>query len=125
MHVAVLVGLTMTLYSVIYYLLPVLTNGAELWSQKLANWHFWLQLLGGIGMGAFMGMAGLHGMLRRTLYYGGEFETYMWLAGISGAMLGFALLFFLINIVMTVGLKGAIGIFKKSTKPVEELLPAA
>lgn len=123
-HVAVLVGLTMTLYSAIYFLLPILTNGAELWSQKLANWHFWLQLLGGIGMGAFMGMAGLHGMLRRTVYYNGEFEPYMWLAGIAGAMLGFALLFFLINIVMTVGLKGALGIFQKSTLDKKDLLPS-
>ena len=56
-HVAILVGLTMTLYSVVYFLLPILTNGAELWSQKLANLHFWLHLLGGIGMGGFMGMA--------------------------------------------------------------------
>ena len=60
-HVAVLVGLTMTLYSAVYMLLPILTNGAKLYSQKLANFHFWAHLLGGIGMGAFMGMAGLAG----------------------------------------------------------------
>jgi hypothetical protein len=30
----------------------MLTNGAELYSQKLANFHFWAHLLGGIGMGA-------------------------------------------------------------------------
>lgn len=124
-HVAVLVGLTMTLYSAIYYLLPILTNGAELWSQKLANWHFWLHLLGGIGMGAFMGMAGLQGMLRRTLYYEGEYEAYMWLAGISGAMLLIAFAFFFFNIVMTVGIKGVLGIFSPSRKPVKELLPTA
>lgn len=124
-HVAVLVGLTMTLYSAIYFLLPILTNGAELWSQKLANVHFWFHLLGGIGMGAFMGMAGLRGMLRRTIYYDGEFEPYMWLAAISGAMLLTAFACFLLNIVMTVGLKGALGIFQRSTKDVEELVPAA
>ena len=60
-HVAVLVGLTMTLYSAIYILFPILTNGAKLYSQKLANIHFWAHLSGGIGMGAFMGMAGLQG----------------------------------------------------------------
>ena len=54
-HVAILVGLTMTLYSAIYYLFPMLTNGAKLYSQKLANFHFWAHLMGGIGMGAFMG----------------------------------------------------------------------
>jgi cytochrome c oxidase subunit 1 len=110
-HVAILVGLTMTLYSAIYLLLPTLTNGAQLWSQKLANFHFWAQLLGGIGMGAFMGMAGLQGMLRRTIYYHGEFEIYMVLACICGAVLAAGLAAFLLNIAMTVGLKGAIGIF--------------
>ena len=57
-HVAILVGLTMTLYSAVYFLLPILTNGAKLWSQKLATLHFWCHLVGGVGMGAFMGMAG-------------------------------------------------------------------
>ena len=122
-HVAVLVGLTMTLYSAIYFLLPLLTNGGELWSQKLANWHFWLHLLGGIGMGAFMGMAGLQGMLRRTIYFDGEYEGYMVLAGISGAMLLIAFVLFFLNIVMTVGLNGVIGLFKKSALPKEQLLP--
>ena len=122
-HVAILVGLTMTLYSVVYYLLPVLTNGAKLYSQKLANFHFWAHLAGGIGMGAFMGMAGLQGMLRRTLYFEGEYTVYMMLAALSGALLLAALGAFLYNIVMTVGLKGAVGIFTRSDKDVKELLP--
>ncbi|MEN6330855.1 MAG: cbb3-type cytochrome c oxidase subunit I, partial [Smithella sp.] len=83
-HVAILVGLTMTLYSVIYYLLPILTNGAKLYSNKLAGFHFWAHLLGGIGMGAFMGMAGLQGMLRRTIYFEGEFTSCMVLAALAG-----------------------------------------
>lgn len=122
-HVAVLVGLTMTLYSAIYLLLPILTNGAKLWSQKLANWHFWCHLLGGIGMGAFMGMAGLHGMLRRSIYYNGEFLPYMVLAAISGSLLLIALAMFLINIVMTLGVNGALGLFKKSELPASQLVP--
>ena len=36
-----------------------MTNGAKMYSQKLVNIHFWCHLIGGIGMGAFMGMAGL------------------------------------------------------------------
>lgn len=122
-HVAVLVGLTMTLYSAIYVLLPILTNGAELWSQKLANLHFWAHLLGGIGMGAFMGMAGLQGMLRRTLYYNGEFQPYMVLAMVSGSLLLIAFLAFLLNIVMTLGLNGAIGVFRKSELDRDALVP--
>jgi len=122
-HVAILVGLTMTLYSAIYYLLPILTNGAELYSKKLGNFHFWAHLLGGIGMGAFMGMAGLKGMLRRTVYFEGEFSLYMILAGLSGGLLLVAFLAFFYNIVMTVGLKGVIGIFMPSKIDTKELLP--
>ena len=122
-HVAVLVGLAMTLYSAIYFLFPILTNGAKLYSQKLANFHFWAQLFGGIGMGAFMGMAGLNGMLRRTLYVNGEFNTYMILAGICGAFLLLGFLAFFFNIVMSVGLNGVIGIFSPSKLKTKDLLP--
>lgn len=122
-HVAILVGLTMTLYSAIYLLLPILTNGAKLYSQKLANLHFWFHLLGGIGMGAFMGMAGLKGMLRRTLYFNGEYELYMILALVCGALLLIAFLLFFINIVMTVGLEGLIGIFKPVKNRNKDLVP--
>ncbi len=122
-HVAILVGLTMTLYSAIYLLLPVLTNGAKLYSQKLANFHFWAHLTGGIGMGAFMGMAGLKGMLRRTIYYEGEYQIYMILAGICGTLLLLAFLAFLYNIIMTVGIKGLIGIMMPSKLDTKELLP--
>ena len=123
-HVAVLVGLTMTLYAAIYSLLPILTNGAKLYSQKLANIHFWFHLIGGIGMGAFMGMAGLKGMLRRTLYSNGEFDLYMILALICGSMLLIAFLAFFINIVMTVGLEGVIGIFKPVKNRNKDLVPS-
>jgi cytochrome c oxidase subunit I len=124
-HVAVLVGLTMTLYSAIYFLFPILTNGAKFYSQKLANFHFWAQLVGGIGMGAFMGMAGLNGMLRRSLYVNGEFNTYMILAALSGGLLLLGFLAFFYNIVMSVGLNGAIGIFMPSKLKTKELLPEA
>jgi cytochrome c oxidase subunit 1 len=123
-HVAVLVGLTMTLYSAIYILLPLLSNGAKLYSQKLANFHFWAHLLGGIGMGAFMGMAGLKGMLRRSLYLNGEYSVYMILAAMAGTLLLLAFLAFLYNIIMTVGLQGVIGIFRKSKLDTIDLIPA-
>jgi len=122
-HVAILVGLAMTLYSAIYFLFPILTNGAKLYSQKLANFHFWAQLFGGIGMGAFMGMAGLQGMLRRSLYIHGEFNTYMVLAAICGGLLLVGFLAFFFNIVMSVGLNGVIGIFSPSKLNTKDLLP--
>jgi cytochrome c oxidase subunit 1 len=124
-HVAVLVGLTMTLYSAVYILFPIVTNGAKLYSQKLANVHFWFHLLGGIGMGAFMGMAGLNGMLRRTIYYEGEFNWYMILAALSGALMFIAFLAFFYNIVMTLGLNGVIQIFFPSKLRVEDTVPVA
>lgn len=123
-HVAVLVGLTMTLYSAIYVLFPILTNGAALYSQKLAIFHFWAQLVGGIGMGAFMGMAGLSGMLRRTIYSGGEFMPYMVLAGLSGLLLLLGFLAFFFNIVMSLGLRGVVGIFSPAASDTKDLVPA-
>ncbi len=124
-HVAILVGLTMTLYSAIYLLFPIVTNGAKLYSQKLADFHFWAHLAGGIGMGAFMGMAGLHGMLRRSLYVNGEFDGYMILAALSGSLLLFAFLAFFYNIVMSLGLKGVLGIFTPSKLDTKDPVPAA
>jgi cytochrome c oxidase subunit I len=123
-HVAVLVGLTMTLYSAIYLLFPILTNGAAIYSQKLANVHFWCHLLGGIGMGAFMGMAGLKGMLRRSLYINGEFNIYMILAALSGTLLLIGFLAFLYNLVMSLGLKGVLGIFTPAKIKTKDLVPA-
>ena len=123
-HVAILVGLTMTLYSAIYILFPILTNNSvKLFSQRLANWHFWLHLLGGIGMGAFMGMAGIDGMLRRHVYTEGEFLGYMILAGICGAMILAAWFIFMFNIIATIGLKGLIGIFKPSQLKKDVIIP--
>ena len=113
-HIAIIVGLYMTLYSAVYVLWPHVTNNAKLWSQKLANAHFWLHLIGGIGMGAFMGMAGLDGMLRRHMYFNGEFDLMMILAGVCGAMVLLAWIIFLFNIIMSIGLKGLIGIFLPS-----------
>jgi hypothetical protein len=123
-HVAIIVGLGTTLYAAIYVLFPLLTNGVKLYSQWMANVHFWGTLVGRIGMGAFMGMAGLQGMLRRTIYMEGEFTPYMWLAGISGALILIGFIFFMINIIMSVGLKGLLGIFTKSKLDTKDLVPA-
>jgi cytochrome c oxidase subunit 1 len=123
-HVAVIVGLTMTLYSAIYILFPIVTNGAKIYSQKLADIHFWCHLIGGIGMGAFMGMAGLKGMLRRSLYINGEFNLYMILAAAAGSLILIGFLAFFFNIVMSVGLKGVIGIFLPAKNKTKDLLPS-
>ncbi len=59
------------------------------------------------------------------IYYEGEFQLFMVLAAICGAMLIIALGAFLLNIVMTVGLKGAIGIFLPAKGDPKDLLPPA
>lgn len=123
-HVAVLIGLTMTLYSAIYILFPIVTNNAKIYSQKLVDIHFWCHLIGGIGMGAFMGIAGLNGMLRRSLYVNGEFNLYMILAALAGTLILVGFIAFFFNIVMSVGLKGAIGIFAPVKNKTEQLVPA-
>jgi cytochrome c oxidase subunit 1 len=71
-----------------------------------------------------MGMAGLKGMLRRTIYTNGEFNVYMILAALCGLLLLVGFLSFFVNIVMSVGLKGVLGIFAKSTLDKDKLLPA-
>jgi len=116
-HIALIVGLYMTLYSALYVLWPIVTNGTKMYSAKLSNAHFWLYLIGGIGMGAFGGMAGLDGMLRRHLYVNGEFNTFMILAAICGTMILIAWAIFLFNIIMSVGIKGLIGIFLPAEDP--------
>ena len=113
-HIALVVGLYMTLYSAVYVLWPIVTNNTKMFSSKMSNLHFWMYLIGGIGMGAFGGMAGIHGMLRRHLYVHGEFNTLMILAAICGTMVLLAWLIFLLNIVLSVGIKGLIGIFLPS-----------
>ena len=72
-----------------------------------------------------MGMAGLKGMLRRTIYFDGEYSLYMILAALSGTLLLLAFLAFFFNIVMSVGLKGVIGIFMPAKSDTKDLLPAA
>jgi cytochrome c oxidase subunit I len=74
-------------------------------------------------MGAFIGMAGLNGMLLRTLYHNREFNVYMILAALSGSLLLLAFLAFFYNMVMTIGVKGVIGIFMPSKLQTKDLLP--
>ena len=116
-HIALIVGLYMTLYSALYVLWPIVTNNTKMFSSKLSNAHYWLHLIGGVGMGAVVGMAGIDGMLRRHLYVNGEFNTLMILGAVFGSMVLLAWVLFLINIVMSVGIKGLIGIFMPAKDP--------
>jgi cytochrome c oxidase subunit 1 len=110
-HIALIVGLYMTLYSALYVLWPLVTNNTKMWSTKLTWAHFWLYLIGGLGMGAAIGMAGLEGMLRRYLYVDGEFNQFAIIGAIFGIMVFVAWALFLFNVIMSFGIKGLIGIF--------------
>ena len=64
-------------------------------------------------------------LMRRSLYIHGEYRIYIILAGICGGLLLIAFLCFLFNIVMSVGLNGALGIFMPARLKTRELLPPA
>jgi len=63
-------------------------------------------------------------MLRRSVYVDGEYNTYMVAAGIFGCMLLLAFAAFLFNVVMTVGVKGLIGIYSPAKSNTHECVPA-
>ncbi len=123
-HTALLIGLTMTLYAAIYTMWPLLTNNIKLYSQKIANWHFWLHLLGGLGMSFFMGMSAMGGALRRYIYIDGEFNIFMIMAAICGFMMLVAWLLYLYNVIMSFGVKGLLGIYTPSKIDTKDLIPA-
>jgi len=103
-HTFLLTGVGMMLFSVIYTLVPLLT-GLEIKFKKLVDWHLWMWLIGSVSMAYAMGMAGSEGMLRRTLYTGGEFSANTLVAFISGTVAGIGFLLFLVNLVSTIGLR--------------------
>lgn len=103
-HTFLLTGVGTMLFAVIYTLVPMLTT-LEFKFKKLVDWHLWLWLIGSVSMAYAMGMAGSQGMLRRTLYTGGEFTPYTLVAIIGGAILSIGFVLFLVNLVSTLGLK--------------------
>jgi cytochrome c oxidase subunit 1 len=63
-------------------------------------------------------------MLRRALYIDGEFNLLMILAALSGTLILIGFLAFFFNIVMSVGIKGVLGIFVPAKIQTEDLVPA-
>jgi len=123
-HTAILIGLTMTLYAAIYTLWPILTNGVKLYSQKLATFHFWAHLIGALGMSFFMGMSAMDGALRRYIYVDGEYNLFMIMAALCGLLIMAAWLVFLINVVMSIGVKGLLGVYTPAKLDTKDLVPA-
>lgn len=109
-HTFLLTGVGTMLFAVIYTLVPMLTK-LEFKHKKLVDWHLWLWLIGAVTMSYAMGMAGSKGMLRRTLYIGGEFTPYTLVAIIGGSILSIGFVIFLVNLVSTLGLKNVLSLF--------------
>lgn len=108
-HTFLLSGVGTMLFSVIYTLVPMLT-GLEFKHKKLVDWHLWLWLIGNVSMAYAMGMAGSNGMVRRTLYTGGEFTTNTLVAIIGGSIAAIGFLIFLVNLVSTIGFKNVLAL---------------
>lgn len=123
-HTALLLGLTMTLYAAVYTLWPILTNGTKLYSEKIANFHFWAHLIGALGMSFFMGQAAMGGALRRYIYVNGEYTSFMILGALCGMLILVAWAAYLYNVVMSIGVKGLIGIYTPSKIDTKDLVPA-
>lgn len=102
-HTMLLNGLGMLIFAVIYALLPLLTK-LEIRSQRLVDLHFWTWLIGSVTMAYAMGWAGMHGMLRRTLYETpNAFQPYSIAALAGGLLMTVGFLAFLINVLNTLG----------------------
>jgi len=102
-HTMLLTGLGMLIFAVIYALIPMLTK-LEICSQRLTDVHFWAWMVGSVVMNYATGVAGLQGMLRRTLYpLPNMYEPHMAVALIGALLMTVGFLAFLINVIMTLG----------------------
>lgn len=111
-HMMMLVGLGMTLFAVLYFILPMVTNNMPIKYPWMGKAHFWLLLVGGVGMSVSMGYAGMNGMLRRHMYAGvTEFQPYMLAAGLFGALIVVSWVILMWNLIASMGLKGLLQIF--------------
>lgn len=131
-HEMILVGLGNVIFAVVYTLLPMLT-GTGLKSSRLSNAHFWLWMIGGIGMSWSMGLSWAVGALRRTLYPGTDaYVPYQAAAMFFGIVLAAGFAAFVVNLVRTYGLKTLVGMFapepaakKEAGSPSESTKPPA
>jgi heme/copper-type cytochrome/quinol oxidase subunit 1 len=109
-HTFLLTGLAMLLFAVVYALIPMLTK-LEIKSKRLVDVHFWLWMIGSVGMAYFMGMAGARGMLRRTLYdVSSPYHTNTVIAVIGGTLIALGFTAFLVNIIATLGWKNVLSL---------------
>jgi cytochrome c oxidase subunit 1 len=86
-------------------------TGLEIRSRRLVNVHFWAWIVGATAMAYAMGLAGIQGMLRRTLYpLPNQYEPHMVIALAAGLLIAVGFLAFLVNIVGTLGWANVFGL---------------
>ncbi|MDE3091092.1 MAG: hypothetical protein KGJ80_17090, partial [Chloroflexota bacterium] len=65
---------------------------------------------GAVVMAYAMGMAGIEGMLRRTIYTDALYQPYMIVALIGALLMTIGFLAFLVNVLWTLGLPNTLGL---------------
>jgi len=109
-HTFLLTGVGTLVFAILYALVPMLTK-LEFRHKRLVDLHLWLWLVGAVLNAYAMGMAGARGMLRRTLYEGGQFQPYTLVALVGGVLMAAGWLVFLYHLIATIGLKNVLGLF--------------
>jgi cytochrome c oxidase subunit 1 len=100
-HYTLIGGLLFTLFGGIYYWFPKATG--RMLSEKLGKWHFWLLVLGFNLTFDPQHFAGFLGMPRRIYTYaaGRGWEGYNMVSSIGAGVQGIAILFFVVNVIVS------------------------
>jgi cytochrome c oxidase subunit I len=96
-HYVLFGGTVFGIFAGLYYWFPKITG--RMYSERLAQWHFWLLFIGFNAAFLPQHMLGLMGMPRRIYTYdrGGLFEWYNLVSSIGSFIMGIAILIFLVN----------------------------
>jgi cytochrome c oxidase subunit 1 len=97
LHYVLFGGTVFGIFAGLYYWFPKITG--RMYSERLAQWHFWLLFVGFNAAFLPQHMLGLMGMPRRVYTYerGGLFEWYNLVSSVGSFIMGVAILIFLVN----------------------------
>jgi cytochrome c oxidase subunit 1 len=97
LHYVLFGGTVFGIFAGLYYWFPKITG--RMYSERLAQWHFWLLFVGFNAAFLPQHMLGLMGMPRRVYTYerGGLFEWYNLVSSLGSFIMGLAILIFVVN----------------------------
>jgi cytochrome c oxidase subunit 1 len=97
LHYVLFGGTVFGIFAGLYYWFPKITG--RMYSERLAQWHFWLLFAGFNAAFLPQHMLGLMGMPRRVYTYerGGLFEWYNLVSSVGSFIMGLAILIFVVN----------------------------